>query len=120
MGKSVPSFFGCASTVVKEFGQATRLHRLSTQKAGVDSRGAASFMIILIVESIFGGAMARGGARPGAGARKLPDAAKLKTASFTLSQPMLKRLAEHAEEQGKSRSWIVESALAAYLRDDRR
>jgi hypothetical protein len=74
-------------------------------------------MIILIVESIFGGGMARGGARPGAGARKMPDVAKLKTASFTLSQPMLKRLAEHAADEGKSRSWIVERALAAYLKE---
>ncbi len=61
--------------------------------------------------------MARGGARPGAGARKMPDVAKLKTASFTLSQPMLKRLAEHAADEGKSRSWIVERALAAYLKE---
>jgi hypothetical protein len=59
-----------------------------------------------------------GGARTGAGrpaGSRLEPGERAQVVSFTLSPGLVKKLKEHADKEGKSRSMIVEAALKNFF-----
>jgi hypothetical protein len=61
----------------------------------------------------------RGGARTGAGrppGSRLEPGERAQVVSVTLSPRLVKKLKEHADKEGKSRSMIVEAALKDFLK----